>query len=83
MNIRGVAEPYADRIVFVGDAGVSRLYKDGIGAAYRTAKAAARAAVFQGVSADDFRRHYQPVWRAGPCCGTSSRSRAIPGSSRT
>jgi flavin-dependent dehydrogenase len=63
MNIRGVAEPYADRLVFVGDSGVSRLYKDGIGAAYRTAKAAARTAVFQGVSANDFQRHYLPTCR--------------------
>jgi hypothetical protein len=46
--------------VFVGDCGVSRLYKDGIGAAYRTAKIAARTAVFQGISADDFEKHYLP-----------------------
>jgi hypothetical protein len=37
------------------------LYKDGIGAAYRTAKAAAVAAIFEGVSAEDFRRHYWPT----------------------
>jgi hypothetical protein len=56
--------PFSDRVVFVGDAGVSRLYKDGIGGAYRTAKAAAKTAVFEGVSADDFRKHYMPVCRA-------------------
>ena len=43
---------------------MTRLYKDGIGAAYRTAKAAARTAVFQGVSAATFHRHYGPVCRA-------------------
>jgi hypothetical protein len=37
------------------------LYKDGIGAAYRTAKAAARAAVFEGVSEEAFARRYLPV----------------------
>jgi len=63
MNVGGVAEPYGDRVVFIGDSGVSRLYKDGIGAAYRTAKAAARTAVFEGVSADDFKRHYRPTCR--------------------
>lgn len=63
INIRGVAKPYGDRIVFIGDCGVTRLYKDGIGAAYRTAKAAARTAVFQGVSGEAFRRHYLPVCR--------------------
>ena len=64
MNIRGAVAPYADRVVFIGDCGVSRLYKDGIGAAYRTAKAAATTAVFQGISAEDFRRHYWPACKA-------------------
>lgn len=42
INIQGVEKPYADRLLFIGDCGVTRLYKDGIGAAYRTAKSAAR-----------------------------------------
>jgi flavin-dependent dehydrogenase len=63
MNVGGATRPYGDRIVFIGDSGVTRLYKDGIGAAYRTAKAAARTAVFSGVSAADFERHYGPVCR--------------------
>ena len=50
--------PFADRVVLIGDAGISRLYKDGIGGAYRTAKAAARTAIFQGVSAADFGAGY-------------------------
>jgi hypothetical protein len=37
------------------------LYKDGIGAAYRTAKAAATTAIFQGISAEEFRQHYWPA----------------------
>jgi hypothetical protein len=49
--------------VLVGDCGVSRLYKDGIGAAYRTAKACAVTAVFQGVSKRDFQEHYWPTCR--------------------
>ncbi len=49
---------FADRVVLVGDSGVSRLFKDGIGAAYKTAKAAARTAVFEGISAAAFRDHY-------------------------
>ncbi|MBP2682519.1 MAG: hypothetical protein H6Q79_558 [Deltaproteobacteria bacterium] len=64
INISGAPMPFSDRVVFVGDAGVSRLYKDGIGGAYRTAKAAAKTAVFEGVSAEDFRKHYLPVCRA-------------------
>jgi flavin-dependent dehydrogenase len=62
--VRGVEKPFADRFLFIGDCGVTRLYKDGIGAAYRTAKAAARAAVFEGISEQAFRRHYLPVCRS-------------------
>jgi flavin-dependent dehydrogenase len=64
MYLAPAVNPYADRLVFVGDSGVSRLYKDGIGAAYRTAKAAARTAVFSGISAEDFRRNYWPACRS-------------------
>jgi flavin-dependent dehydrogenase len=63
INVMGSKQPFGDRIVFIGDSGVSRLYKDGIGAAYRTAKVAARTAIFQGVSAKDFRRYYLPFCR--------------------
>jgi flavin-dependent dehydrogenase len=64
INVKGSPQPFADRIVFIGDCGVTRLYKDGVGAAYRAAKAAAATAVFQGVSSADFKRHYWPVCRA-------------------
>lgn len=63
INVSGSARPFADRIVFIGDSGVSRLYKDGIGAAYRAAKIAAGTAIFQGISSDDFARHYLPFCR--------------------
>jgi flavin-dependent dehydrogenase len=63
INIREASAPFSDRAVLVGDCGATRLYKDGIGAAYRTAKAAAKTAIFSGVSAADFRRHYWPVYR--------------------
>jgi flavin-dependent dehydrogenase len=54
---------YGDRVVLVGDCGVSRLYKDGIGAAYRAAKACAVAAFCRGVSRQDFARSYAPRCR--------------------
>ena len=41
----------------------NRLYKDGIGGAYRTSKAAARTAAYYGIAAKDFRQHYLPVCR--------------------
>jgi len=63
INVTGSAQPFGDRIVFIGDSGVSRLYKDGIGAAYRAAKIAANTAIFQGVSGKDFERYYLPFCR--------------------
>jgi flavin-dependent dehydrogenase len=64
INIAAAGEPSVDRIVFIGDSGVTRLYKDGIGAAYRTSKAAATAAVFQGISAEDFKQFYSPACKS-------------------
>lgn len=64
INVRSADPTFADRMVFIGDCGATRLYKDGIGAAYRTAKAAATTAAFHGVGAGDFRRHFLPVCRA-------------------
>jgi flavin-dependent dehydrogenase len=63
ISVEGAIHPYADRLVFVGDCGVTRLYKDGIGAAYRTAKACATTAVFEGISSTDFEQHYWPICR--------------------
>jgi hypothetical protein len=63
ISIRGAVKPYADRLLFVGDCSVSRLYKDGIGAAYRAAKAAAVAVVYHGVSARALEQHYWPTLR--------------------
>jgi len=64
INLHAAARGYMDRIVLVGDCGVTRLYKDGIGAAYRTGKSAARTAIFSGVSAADFDKHFKPAYRA-------------------
>jgi flavin-dependent dehydrogenase len=61
INVQTARPAYGDRLVMIGDCGTTRLFKDGIGAAYRTAKAAARTAVFHGVSAEDFRKHYWPL----------------------
>lgn len=63
INIRPARPVYGDRMVFIGDCGSTRLFKDGIGAAYRTSKAAAKAAVFHGVSAQAFHDHYAPLCR--------------------
>jgi len=63
INMGARKRPFGDRVVLIGDSGVTRLYKDGIGAAFRTAKAAASTAVFQGVSAETFEKNYWPTCR--------------------
>jgi len=63
INLGARKRPYGDRVVMIGDSGVTRLYKDGIGAAFRTGKAAATSAIFHGVSAKDFEKHYWPTCR--------------------
>jgi flavin-dependent dehydrogenase len=64
MNIGAPRIPFTDRIVMCGDAGSTRLFKDGIGAAYIMGKAAAKTAVFQGVSAQHFQKEYYPVYKS-------------------
>lgn len=64
INVRCAHKPFADRIVFIGDSGATRLYKDGIGAAYRTSKAAAMTAALHGISEQAFSRYYWPACRA-------------------
>ena len=56
--------PYSDRVVMVGDCGVSRLYKDGIGAAYQAAKVCAMTVIHHGIAKSDFDDHYQPALKA-------------------
>jgi flavin-dependent dehydrogenase len=63
MNVQAPKRPFSDRFVMCGDAGSTRLFKDGLGAAYLMGKAAAKTAVFHGVSAADFRRMYYPTYQ--------------------
>jgi flavin-dependent dehydrogenase len=55
---------YGDRFVAIGDSATSKLFKNGIGAAYITAKAAATTALFNGVSAKNFEKYYLPTCRS-------------------
>ena len=61
INIVNAKSAYDDRVLLIGDSSSSKLYKNGIGAAYITGKAAARAAVFNGVSKSVFKQDFQPV----------------------
>lgn len=64
MNIGAPKVPFTDRIVMCGDAGSTRLFKDGLGAAYIMGKAAAKTAVFQGVSKEHFHKYYYPYYKS-------------------
>ncbi len=58
----GLAKRYfGDRWVAVGDAAVTRLYKDGIGAAFSTAEKAVHTALIVGISEAAFRKGYRPL----------------------
>ena len=61
VNVEAAPQLFGDRIVWIGDSGVARLYKDGIGSAYRVAKAAAKTVVHHGIAEEDFRRHFLPT----------------------
>ncbi|MBF0263225.1 MAG: hypothetical protein HQL97_15450 [Magnetococcales bacterium] len=61
INVGPPTRPFGDRVVLVGDCASSRLYKDGIGAAYRMAKACAYTALTRGISAEAFRLGYWPA----------------------
>ncbi len=63
INLTGGKHIYSDRIVMVGDFGVTRLFKDGIGAAFHSAKACVTTALFKGISKKDFDKHYWPTIR--------------------
>jgi hypothetical protein len=51
-------------MVMCGDAGSTRLFKDGLGAAYLMGKAAAKTAVFHGVSRGAFTKGYIPTYNS-------------------
>lgn len=64
MNVIASTIPFTDRVVICGDAGSTRLFKDGLGAAYIMGKAAAKTAVFHGVGKQDFQKEYYPVYKS-------------------
>ena len=56
INSKGAIKPYDNNVVLIGDSSSSKLYKNGIGAAYITGRAAAKAAIFQGISKKSFEK---------------------------
>ena len=64
INTQTAKYMYCDRFVAIGDSATSKLYKNGIGAAYVTAKAAATTVLFNGVSSKDFEKFYLPACKS-------------------
>jgi flavin-dependent dehydrogenase len=62
LSLTAAEGAFADRIVVLGDAGSTRLFKDGIGASYIMGKAVATTVVFHGVGRDHFTEQYLPVY---------------------
>lgn len=51
-------KPFTDRFVIVGDASITRIFKNGMESAYITSQMAVQAAFEHGISKDDFDSHY-------------------------
>ena len=62
MSVGAPITPYTNRVVVCGDSGSTRLYKDGLGAAYLMGKALAKTIVFHGVGNQHFEDVYRPVY---------------------
>ena len=64
ISVSTPAQPYSDRLVMIGDAGVSRSYKNGIESAFIVAQLAADTAFQRGISKEDFKKgYYDPAYR--------------------
>lgn len=64
MVVRSARNPYGDRVAAIGDMVTTRLYKDGILSAERTARALADTVLDLGVDAGAIRRGYGPAVHA-------------------
>ena len=63
MVVSGARQPFGERIALVGDAAVSRLYKDGLFSAFVTSSALADCMLTEGVDQASLKRRYRPVLR--------------------
>ncbi len=61
MTMGAARRPFGSRIALAGDMAVSRLYKDGLYAAYTTSSALADCVLDQGIDRATLARHYAPV----------------------
>ncbi|MBW2368839.1 MAG: hypothetical protein JRH15_13240, partial [Deltaproteobacteria bacterium] len=63
MTIGAARKPFGDRVAVIGDMLTSRLYKDGILSAHRTASTLATAITEVGIDTSSLKKAYRPVIR--------------------
>jgi flavin-dependent dehydrogenase len=59
--VTNAINPFADRLLIIGDAGYSRYYKNGLESAFHSAQIAAKSAFDHGISKEAFENHYYPL----------------------
>jgi hypothetical protein len=60
INVKAAQNVFDDRVVLIGDSASSKLYKNGIGAAFITARSAASTAIFEGIDKRTFEKYFKP-----------------------
>jgi len=59
--VTNATNPFADRLLIIGDAGYSRYYKNGLESAFISAQIAAKVVFESGISKEAFKKHYYPL----------------------
>jgi flavin-dependent dehydrogenase len=63
MPVTNAKNPFADRMLIIGDAGYSRYYKNGLESAFASAEIAVRSVFDHGISKEAFKKYYYPLCR--------------------
>jgi len=59
--VTNAKNPFADRLLIIGDAGYSRYYKNGLESAFNSAQIAVKSIFDYGISKEAFKKHYYPL----------------------
>ncbi|KCZ73248.1 flavin-dependent dehydrogenase [Candidatus Methanoperedens nitroreducens] len=59
--VTNAKNPFADRLLIIGDAGYSRYYKNGLESAFNSVQIAVKAVFESGISKEAFERDYYPL----------------------
>ena len=59
--VTNAKNPFADRILIIGDAGYSRYYKNGLESAFNSVQIAVKSVFDHGISKESFKKYYYPL----------------------